>query len=116
MFASKEDYGAPDFDRKATSICGGQLVEMRHQQTPAPFTETLDLPRNAKRLLQQRWWLLRHSIGSKLWFQDGKVMIAGSQRQVWVEVEAMFLFYKKDIILQYILLHPFCVQLLALYC
>lgn len=91
-FGSKEAYGTSEFYRKATSVCGGHSVEMRHHQTPAPHTETLDLPRNAKRLLQHRWLMLRGSIGSKLWFQDGKVMIAGSQRQVWAEkIKVLFL-------------------------
>ncbi|CAL1138212.1 unnamed protein product [Cladocopium goreaui] len=32
-FASKEDYGAADFHRKATSVCGGHSVELRHHHT-----------------------------------------------------------------------------------
>lgn len=106
-FGSKEAYGTSEFYRKATSVCGGHSVEMRHHQTPAPHTETLDLPRNAKRLLQQRWLMLRGSIGSKLWFQDGKVMIAGSQRQVWAEKNVLFLpqikYYASIVLFFYIL-------------
>lgn len=84
-FASKEDYGAADFHRKATSVCGGHSVELRHHQTAAPHTETLHPPRAAKRFLLQKWKELRSSVGAVLSVQDGQVVISGSQRQAGVK-------------------------------
>ena len=52
-FASKDAYGEAEFRRKATSICGGHLVEMRTSNN----TESLELPQLAGRLLQLRWCL-----------------------------------------------------------
>jgi hypothetical protein len=80
-FASKEDYGAADFHRKATSVCGGHSVELRHHHTVAPHTETLNPPRTAKRFLLQKWKEFRSSVGAVLSLQDGQVVISGSQRQ-----------------------------------
>ncbi|CAL1166861.1 unnamed protein product, partial [Cladocopium goreaui] len=80
-FASKEDYGAADFHRKATSVCGGHSVELRHHHTVAPHIETLNPPRTAKRFLLQKWKEFRSSVGAVLSLQDGQVVISGSQRQ-----------------------------------
>ena len=51
--SSKDAYGEAEFRRKATSICGGHLVEMRTSNN----TESLELPQQAGRLLLLRWWL-----------------------------------------------------------
>eukprot|EP00434_Breviolum_minutum_P026175 symbB.v1.2.023142.t1/scaffold2098.1/size89601/3 len=82
-YACKEDYGASEFERKATSICGGHLIEIRHRnEMDAPHAEYLDLPRNAKSFLLQKWSEVRDSIGARLRIHQGQVVISGSQRQV----------------------------------
>ena len=81
-YACKEDYGASEFERKATSICGGHLIEIRHRnEMDAPHAEYLDLPRNAKSFLLQKWSEVRDSIGARLRIHQGQVVISGSQRQ-----------------------------------
>ena len=79
-FASKEDYGAADFHRKATSVCGGHSVELRHHHTVAPHTETLNPPRTAKRFLLQKWKEFRSSVGAVLSLQDERQAGAKNMR------------------------------------
>lgn len=81
-YTCKEDYGVYEFERKATSICGGHLIELRHRnEMHAPHAEYLDLPRNAKSFLLQKWSEVRASIGARLRINEGQVVISGSQRQ-----------------------------------
>ena len=81
-YTCKEDYGVYEFERKATSICGGHLIELRHRnEMHAPHAEYLDLPRNAKSFLLQKWTEVRASIGARLRINEGQVVISGSQRQ-----------------------------------
>ncbi|CAE7443361.1 Vigilin [Symbiodinium microadriaticum] len=79
LFDSKEDFGVDEFHRKATSICGGHLVEVRDESTEK---DGFPLPRNAKTLVSRSWQEVRSSMGARLYFQGNEVQLCGSRRQV----------------------------------
>ncbi|CAK9009280.1 Vigilin [Durusdinium trenchii] len=79
-FASKEHYGLADFERKATSICGGHLVQLRSQSHA--HSESVPLPATAKSFLKMKWSEVRDHQGACLRIQEDQVVISGSQRQV----------------------------------
>ena len=78
-FASKEHYGLADFERKATSICGGHLVQLRSQSHA--HSESVPLPATAKSFLKMKWSEVRDHQGACLRIQEDQVVISGSQRQ-----------------------------------
>ncbi|CAE7249135.1 HDLBP [Symbiodinium natans] len=82
LFEDKAAYGAEDFDRKATSICGGHMVDVRDMDGMQEHLEHVELPQNAKSLVWGSLQQVKASTGARLRVFEDKVVISGSRRQV----------------------------------
>ncbi|CAE7781330.1 HDLBP, partial [Symbiodinium pilosum] len=80
LYDSKAAYGAHEFYRKATSICGGHLVDVRDEGDAVK--ESWDLPQNARNLVLRGWQEVKVCTGARLMILENKVVVSGSRRQV----------------------------------